>query len=283
MFPPSDWCLTATSSRGRVITFPLNALEAMDPLTGLKRAKRIAAHTSFFKSGVCAGRTLVCVVKTSPLSSTIKIFVPNDQNVRGRNKPSFRRLPQGENDTLIYKAFYIPVQSSSIHFLRTKLCVACVNGFEIIDPGHAGHAGPARPERRVLRLCTAERRQHVAEACGDLPYREQRVLLCYDGVCFLRHGGKNHSRTELTRVALQSSRSISTAADIGHGRTFWSIERERQQALVSLRADLHSVTSCAATLAHLSIPIHPRACFRADIRRDPQRRDGLDVAGDSGQ
>jgi hypothetical protein len=82
-----------------VITFPLDALEAMDPLAGLKRAKRIAAHTSFFKSGICVGRTFVCVVKTSPLSSTIKIFEPIDQNVRGRNKPTFRKLLQGGNDT----------------------------------------------------------------------------------------------------------------------------------------------------------------------------------------
>ena len=64
-------------------TFPLDALEAMDPLAGLKRAKRIAAHTSFLKSGICVGPTSVCVVKTSPLSSTIKIFEPIDQKVRG--------------------------------------------------------------------------------------------------------------------------------------------------------------------------------------------------------
>jgi hypothetical protein len=85
-----------------VITFPLDALEAMDPLTGLKRAKRIAAHTSFFKSCICVERTFVCVVKTSPLSSTIKIFEPIDQNVRGRNKPTFRKLLQGGNDTSGY-------------------------------------------------------------------------------------------------------------------------------------------------------------------------------------
>ena len=105
-----------------MITFPLDALEATDPLAGLKRAKRITAHTSFFKSGICAGRTFVCVMKTSPLSSTIKIFELIDQNIRGRNKPTSRKILQGSNDTLrIYKEFYIPVQSSSIHFLRTKL------------------------------------------------------------------------------------------------------------------------------------------------------------------
>lgn len=72
----------------------------MDPMSGLKRAKRIASHISFFKAGVCLGKTLVCVVKASPLSSTIKTLEPIDQNVRGRAKPTFRKLLQGGNDTL---------------------------------------------------------------------------------------------------------------------------------------------------------------------------------------
>lgn len=33
----------------------------------------------------------------------------------------------------IYKEFYIPTESTSIHFLKTKLCVGCTKGFEIVD------------------------------------------------------------------------------------------------------------------------------------------------------
>jgi hypothetical protein len=88
------------SAERQVITFPLDALDHMDPLAGLRRAKRIASHITFFKTGVCLGKTLVCVVKASPLSSTIKTLEPIDQNVRGRNKPTFRKLLQGGNDTL---------------------------------------------------------------------------------------------------------------------------------------------------------------------------------------
>lgn len=171
-------------SEGQVITFPLEALEAMDPLAGLKRAKRIAAHTSFFKSGVCVGRTFVCVVKTSPLSSTIKIFEPIDQNVRGRSKPTFRKLLQGGNDTLrIYKEFYIPVQSSSIHFLRTKLCVACVNGFEIIDPDTLDTQGLLDPGDESLDF--VRRRGDNTRPKPVAIYRiENEFLLCYDGPSF---------------------------------------------------------------------------------------------------
>ena len=84
----------------QVITFPLDALDPRDPMAAIKRAKRIASHASFFKAGICLGRTLVCVVKTSALSSTIKALEPIDTNVRGARKPTFKKLLQGGNDTL---------------------------------------------------------------------------------------------------------------------------------------------------------------------------------------
>lgn len=87
-----------------MVTFPLEALSATDTLAGLKRAKRIASHISYFKAGVCMGRPLVCVVKTSPLSTTIRALEPIDQQVRDKRKPTFRKLIQGGADTLrMYK------------------------------------------------------------------------------------------------------------------------------------------------------------------------------------
>ncbi|KAI0251796.1 RhoGEF Rgf2 [Lactifluus subvellereus] len=189
-----DYGLLIVLSEGQVITFPLDALEAMDPLAGLKRAKRIAAHTSFFKSGVCVGQTFVCVVKTSPISSTIKVFEPIDQNVRGRNKPTFRKLLQGGNDTLrIYKEFYIPVQSTSIHFLRTKLCVACVNGFEIIDPDTLDTQGLLDPNDESLEF--VRRRGENTRPKPVAIYRiENEFLLCYDEFAFYIDRGGRRSR-----------------------------------------------------------------------------------------
>jgi hypothetical protein len=215
------------SLEGQVITFPLDALEAMDPLAGLKRAKLIAAHTSFFKSVICVGRTFVCVVKTSPLSSTIKIFEPIDQNVRGRNKPTFRKLLQGGNDTLrIYKEFYIPVHSSSIRFLRMKLCVACVNGFEIIDPDTLDTQGLFDPSDESLDF--VRRRSHNTRPKPVAIYRiENEFFLCYDGACVAR------KRTTALISILQSSHFILTAADEGHGRISWCTGKERQRVSVS--------------------------------------------------
>ncbi|KIO19426.1 hypothetical protein M407DRAFT_16121 [Tulasnella calospora MUT 4182] len=130
-----EYELLVVLSERSVMTIPLEALDMNDPTAGLKRAKKVSSHTSFFKAGTCLGRTLVCVVKASALSSTIKTLEPIDQAVRGKNKPTSRKLLQGGNDTLrIFKEFYIPTESSSIHFLKTKLCVGCTKGFEITLP-----------------------------------------------------------------------------------------------------------------------------------------------------
>ena len=42
----------------------------------------------------------MCIVKSSQLSSTFKTLEPIDQNIRGRAKPTFKKLLQGGNDTL---------------------------------------------------------------------------------------------------------------------------------------------------------------------------------------
>lgn len=162
----------------QVVTFPLDVLDAKDPLAGLRRAKRISSHTSFFKAGMCLGKVLVCVVKSSPLSSTIKTLEPIDQNIRGRSKPTFRKILQGGNDTLkLFREFYIPVESSSIHFLKTKLCVGCSKGFEIVDLESLDTQGLLDPSDESLEF--VRKRENLRPMAI---YRiDNEFLLCYDG------------------------------------------------------------------------------------------------------
>jgi hypothetical protein len=84
-----------------VTTFPLDCLDPNDPNAALKRGKRISSHTSFFKSGHCLGKMLIAVVKSSTLSSTIKVMEPIDQSI-SRKKPqtSFIKRLNGGNDAL---------------------------------------------------------------------------------------------------------------------------------------------------------------------------------------
>lgn len=172
-----EYQLLIVLSEGAVITFPLDALDPRDPSAGLKRAKRISAHTSFFKAGYCLNRTLVCVVKSSQLSSTIKVLEPIDYTARGKSKPTFRKLLQGGNDTLrLFREFYIPVESNSIHILKSRLCVGCIKGFEIIDLETLDTQTLLDPEDKSLDFI--QKREFVRPMAI---YRiDHDFLLCYD-------------------------------------------------------------------------------------------------------
>ncbi|KAG7094009.1 hypothetical protein E1B28_007637 [Marasmius oreades] len=188
-----DYQLLIVLSERQVITFPLDALDAMDPMAGLKRAKRISSHTSFFKAGQCLGRMLVCIVKSSQLSSTFKALEPIDQNIRGRSKPTFRKLLQGGNDTLKpFREFYIPVESSSIHYLKTKMCVGCSRGFEIVDLETLDTQGLLDPNDESLEF--VRKRDNLRPMAI---YRIQNeFLLCYDEFAFYVNKTGRRSRKE---------------------------------------------------------------------------------------
>ncbi|PFH51852.1 hypothetical protein AMATHDRAFT_141795 [Amanita thiersii Skay4041] len=188
-----DYQLLILLSERQVITFPLEALDPLDPMAGLKRAKRISSHTSFFKAGFCLGRILVCIVKSSQLSSTFKTLEPIDQTIRGRAKPTFRKLLQGGNDTLkLFREFYIPVESTSIHFLKTKLCVGCSRGFEIVDLETLDTQGLLDPSDDSLEF--VRRRENLRPMAI---YRIQNeFLLCYDEFAFYVNKNGRRSRKD---------------------------------------------------------------------------------------
>ncbi|KAI4170528.1 MAG: hypothetical protein LQ343_004905 [Gyalolechia ehrenbergii] len=113
-------------------SLPLEALDSNDTL--LKRPKKIQGHANFFKSGVCMGRHLVCAAKMSGISTTIKVYEPTESNIKNKKKPAIPRMFQGGGDSLrAFKEFYVPAESTSIDFLRSKLCVACTRGFEVVS------------------------------------------------------------------------------------------------------------------------------------------------------
>jgi hypothetical protein len=77
-------------------------------------------------------------IRNSSSQAYASAYIPlrrQDESAIKSFKPRFRKLMQRRNDTpRIYKEFDIAVQSSLIHFLRTELCMACANGFEIARP-----------------------------------------------------------------------------------------------------------------------------------------------------
>jgi len=117
-----------------VYTFPLDALDPEEgPGAPSKRGRRIC-HANYINAGTCNGQTLVCCVKSSSLSSTVKVYEPMDSMTKGKKKSGLAKmLASGQEVLKPYKEFYIPMESNSIHFLRSKLCVGGAKGFEIVS------------------------------------------------------------------------------------------------------------------------------------------------------
>nr|POF22256.1 rho1 guanine nucleotide exchange factor 1 [Quercus suber] len=116
-----------------VYTYPLEALEDESMAAPSKRGRRIC-HANYINAGMCNGQTLVCCVKSSSLSSTVKVFEPMDSMTKGKKKSGLAKmLASGQEVLKPHKEFYIPMESNSIHFLRSKLCVGGAKGFEIVS------------------------------------------------------------------------------------------------------------------------------------------------------
>jgi hypothetical protein len=116
-----------------VHTYPLEALEDEGAAAPSKRGKRIC-HANYINAGMCNGQTLVCCVKSSSLSSTVKVYEPMDSMTKGKKKSGLAKmLASGQEVLKPYKEFYIPMESNSVHFLRSKLCVGGAKGFEIVS------------------------------------------------------------------------------------------------------------------------------------------------------
>lgn len=114
-------------------SYSLEALDLDDSQAIAKRPRKIC-HANFFKAGICLGQQLVATVKTSALSTTIKVYEPKENMANKARKSGFAKmLSQGQDQLKPYKEFYIPTESTSIHFLRSKLCVGCARGFEVVS------------------------------------------------------------------------------------------------------------------------------------------------------
>lgn len=73
--------------------------------------------------------------------------------------------------------FYIPTESSSVHFLKSKLCVGCTKGFEIVDLETLDTQGLLDPADSSLDF--VQKRENAKPIAI---YRiDGEFLLCYDG------------------------------------------------------------------------------------------------------
>ncbi|KAJ1306997.1 hypothetical protein OPQ81_007977 [Rhizoctonia solani] len=129
----TDVSLLVVLAERSVFTFPLDALDQFDRMN---RMSRIAnGQVSFFKAGTCMARTVVCIVKATSASSTVKALEQIESPVEANLNQLNRKLKTVDKaDKLkVFKEFYLATELYSIQFLKTKLCAAGATGFEIID------------------------------------------------------------------------------------------------------------------------------------------------------
>ena len=146
-----EYQLLLVLSNKTLTSYSFEALDANNQNPLATRPRKIQGHANFFKAGIGLGRHLVCSVKTSTLSTTIKVYEPMDNLAKGKKKPAISKMfqsgqdalkpfkvpirlsPDSDEITYIPKEFYIPAESSSVHFLRSTLCVGCARGFEVVS------------------------------------------------------------------------------------------------------------------------------------------------------
>jgi RHO1 GDP-GTP exchange protein 1/2 len=113
--------------------YPTSALDPNEAMLS-KRPKKITSHCNFFKTGICLGRHLVCSVKSTTLNTTVKVYEPNDAISKAKKQKGLSKMfNAGQDELKPFKEFYIPTESTSIHFLKSSLCVASARGFEVVS------------------------------------------------------------------------------------------------------------------------------------------------------
>lgn len=95
-----EFAMLLLLSEKTLMQVPVEGLDPNDMTLANKRPKKILGHTNFFKAGICQGRVLVCSVKSSTLSSTVKVLEPQDTLSRGGGRPAFRGLLRGGREAL---------------------------------------------------------------------------------------------------------------------------------------------------------------------------------------
>lgn len=128
-----EYRLLLVLSSKNLVSYPFEALDPNNQNPLATRPRKIQGHANFFKAGIGLGRHLVCSVKTSALSTTIKVYEPVEDLTKVRKKQGIGKMFANSQDALkSFKEFYIPAESSSVHFLRSTLCVGCARGFEVV-------------------------------------------------------------------------------------------------------------------------------------------------------
>jgi hypothetical protein len=108
-----EYRLLLVLSNKTLTSYPFEALDPNNQNPLATRPRKIQGHANFFKAGIGLGRHLVCSVKTSALSTTIKVYEPMDDLTKGKKKPAISKMFASGQDTLKpFKVGFVILQLS---------------------------------------------------------------------------------------------------------------------------------------------------------------------------
>ncbi|RIA91851.1 CNH domain-containing protein [Glomus cerebriforme] len=151
------------------------------------RQKLSANNIQYFNVGIIRERTFLVFMKKRGLESHFKVLEPIGTG--GQRKGMF----QMRNDSWFkeYKQFYVPSESYSVNFLRSKLCVTCTRGFEIVNLDTLQNG--TIPDLSHPQFSSIARRCDNSKPLGMFRLDDNdanEFLLCYDEIFFYvdKHG-----------------------------------------------------------------------------------------------
>ncbi|KIK49869.1 hypothetical protein GYMLUDRAFT_65510 [Collybiopsis luxurians FD-317 M1] len=167
-----DYQLLIVQSKHQVLSFPWEKLGpgAAHSLAGAESGKRHGHQIGFYSVGKCLGRTLVMLVKLGTRSSTIKVLEPRIERQIGRIDSSLVLTT--------FHEFYIPIEVTSVYYLKTRMCLGSSQGFQIIDLETLDWQGLLDPIDDSLQFLS---KQDGGKAITMYAI-EDDLLLCYNDV-----------------------------------------------------------------------------------------------------
>lgn len=161
-----------------------------------RRGRKLSSHVSFFKVGtIMAGtpseKTLVCYVKYSAITSTIRALEPHASGEKKKKKPSkLSQLMRGTHGGVIgagseglkvYKDLYLPGEAMSIQYFKNILCVGSPKGFQMVDLASAEVQSVLDPnDQSHAAILGRENLRPISM----FRHHDGSILLCYDEMAF---------------------------------------------------------------------------------------------------
>ncbi|KAJ2098871.1 RHO1 GDP-GTP exchange protein 2 [Coemansia sp. S142-1] len=167
--------------------YPMDQLMTAGRQGGSGRIKPLHTHVSFFRFGLFQDMDILCSVKSTTLSNQtiIHVYKPVMNNQKNRTLGRFLSLGGGGESSAdswkCIKECYIAAESTSLHFLKSRLCVGCSRGFEIVDLATMNTQSLLDPADSSLGFIN---KRDTSRPIALFRVHDGQFLLCYDEFAF---------------------------------------------------------------------------------------------------